>query len=185
VSVAAVVLAAGGGSRFSGPQHKLRAELRGRPILARVVDTALEAALDDVIVVTGAESFADLLPPGVVVVANPLWQEGMATSLAAGWRRAAERGHDAIVIGLADQPFVPAAAWRAVAAAPGPLVTAVFDGRRRPPVKLAAEVWPLLPESGDEGARALMPRRPSLVSEVACEGEPADIDTTEDAARWS
>jgi CTP:molybdopterin cytidylyltransferase MocA len=185
VSIAAVVLAAGGGSRFTGPQHKLRTELRGRAVVSRVLDTVLEAALDEVLVVTGAEPFTDLLPPGVVAVANPLWREGMATSLAAGWRCAAARDHDAIVVGLADQPFVPVAAWRAVAAAPGPLVTAVFDGRRRPPVKLAAEVWPLLPETGDEGARALMRRRPSLVSEVACEGEPADIDTTEDAARWS
>lgn len=185
MTVAAVLLAAGRGQRFAGPRNKLRVAFRGRPLACWALDAAAAAGLDDLLVVTGAEPLEDLLPSGAVEVRNPRWQEGMATSLTAGWRAAAARGHDAVVIGLADQPLVPPGAWTAVAAAPGSLATAVFDGRRRPPVRLAAEVWPLLPETGDEGARTLMRERPELVSEIACEGEPADIDTTEDAARWS
>ena len=34
----ALILAAGAGSRFRGPGHKLDAPLRGRPVLERAVD---------------------------------------------------------------------------------------------------------------------------------------------------
>jgi CTP:molybdopterin cytidylyltransferase MocA len=108
-----------------------------------------------------------------------------ASSLQAAVSWAGERQHEAVVVGLGDQPFVPSEAWTAVAAAASPVAVATFDGMRRPPVRLARSVWSLLPTVGDEGARVLMKRRPDLVCEVACEGQPVDIDNEEDLSRWS
>ncbi len=180
--VAAVLLAAGEGTRFAaGP--KLLAQFRGRPLLAWAIDPVLEAGLP-LVVVRGAVDLAGALAefgPAVTVVENSRWDEGQATSLRAGIAWCDAAGCSAAVIGLADQPFVPASAWRAVARASlAPIVAASFGGRRRPPVRLDRSAWPLLAGTGDEGARELMRRRPDLVAEVACEGEPADVDTVED-----
>ncbi len=189
MTTAAAILAAGGGSRFGGDSRsggKLRAVLRGRPLVQWAVDHALAAELDEVIVVTGALAIEDLLPDSVRVVHNRRWAEGIATSLACAIRAAHDEGHDALVIGLGDQPFVPPEAWRAVADTDAtPIAVATYEGKRRNPVRLGRAAWDLLPSTGDEGARRLMAERPELVTEVACAGDPADIDTQEDMNRWS
>lgn len=186
MTVAAVVLAAGAGSRFGGTEHKLQASFRGRPVLSWVLDAVTEAGFDQVYVVTGAHSVEDLITDDrVTIVANPDWAEGQSTSLGAAIDAVSADGHDALVVGLGDQPLVPAEAWRRVGEGSGEIVTATFDGKRRPPVKLARSIWVMVDRIGDAGARPLMERRPELVSEIACTGNPVDIDTLEDLRRWS
>ena len=184
MTTAALVLAAGEGSRFEGGVHKLLASFRGRPLWEWAVDAAIGAQLDATYVVTGAVDLP--LPVMAVEVHNEVWAQGQGTSLAVGVAAVRADGHDAVVVGLADQPLVGSDAWRAVAASTAsPIAVASFEGDRRPPVRLAAEVWPLLPTAGDEGARVVMRKRPDLVTAVPCSGQPVDIDTLEDLERWS
>jgi CTP:molybdopterin cytidylyltransferase MocA len=185
MTTAAIVLAAGAGSRFEGADHKLRAPFRGRPVCSWVFDAVATANFNHVYVVTGAVALDDLVPEGFEIVSADDWASGQAHTIQAGLRRADADGHDVVVIGLADQPLVPASAWRTVGASAGPIVVATFDGDRRPPVKFDRSVWPLLPTTGDEGARVVLRRHGDLVSEVACSGNPADIDTQKDLDQWS
>lgn len=186
MSIAGVILAAGEGSRFGGPGEKLLAPVRGRPLLAWAIEPAREAGLDEVVVVSGAADLADVVPDGVTLLHNDEWWLGQATSLGVALDWCQRQGHSSAVVGLGDTPALTASAWRTVAdAAGGPIVIATYGGRRSHPVRLDATVWTLLPTSGDEGARTLMARRPELVTEVACEGNPTDIDTREDLRRWS
>lgn len=180
MSVAAVVLAAGSGERFSAPQHKLRADLEGRPILAWALDAVLAAGFDDVLVVTGDDAFADLLPDTVTVVPCEDWTSGQAHSLQAGIAAAKKLGHDAVVVGLADQPLIGSKTWTSLRLTDGgPIVATMYAGRRRPPTRLAESVWHLLPDEGDVGARQLLKEHPELVTEVASAGDPIDVDTPE------
>jgi CTP:molybdopterin cytidylyltransferase MocA len=187
VTTTAVLLAAGGGTRFLGSTHKLLAILDGVPVFRRSIDQVIAADLDHLVVVTGAVAL-DIAVPGVTTVHNPKWQEGQASSLQLGLTTASAFDSDFVVVGLADQPFVPASAWRAVAASDStaPIVVATYNGVRGPnPVRLHSSVWPLLPTDGDEGARPLMRLHPEWVDEVACEGSAADIDTLEDLGSWT
>ena len=186
--VSAIVLAAGGGSRFGG--GKLLAKLGGRPILGAVLHNLREAPVDETVVVVGAE--AERLREicahyGVRTVANGEWERGQSTSVLAGLRAC---GGQAAVVLLGDQPFVGAGAVERLFAAfanGAEVAVATYGGKRRNPVLFSREVWPLLEAelAGDEGARSVLRRHPELVVEVPCEGvgDPTDVDTREDLRR--
>jgi CTP:molybdopterin cytidylyltransferase MocA len=172
------VLAAGSGSRFTGPTHKLDSPLGDTTVLAQALRSALAAALGPVVVVTGEREFP--LPPGVLQLTNPHWSEGLASSLQVAVAHAREIGAVNLVVGLGDQPLVLPETWLQVAQCPAPVAVATYEGVRGNPVKLAATVWDALPHEGDEGARAVMRSHPEWVMEVPCHGSAADVDTTQD-----
>lgn len=183
--VGGVLLAAGGGTRFADPGHKLRAELNGRALFQWSIDALIGAGLPSLAVVTGAVDLSDLIPAGVDRLANPAWREGQATSLAVAVRWATAHHLSALLVGLGDQPRITSSAWRTVAATDRtPVTIATYAGRRGHPVRLAREIWDRLPVTGDRGAGELIAGSPELVTEVACEGDASDIDTVEDLTRW-
>jgi len=204
--ILAVLLAAGGGTRFAGPHHKLDSVVDGETLFDRSLrhmlagttlatpdtpatsDTSDTPAAHDtmVAVVTGATSRQ--VPVEVHLVHNDRWADGQATSIASAIELADQLGADAIVFGLADQPFIGPEAWAAIVTAPAewPIVVATYAGRRGPhPVRLHRSVWPLMPSSGDDGARNVFRAHPALVHEVPCTGSADDIDTLEDLQRWT
>lgn len=192
MSVAAVILAAGSGSRFNGddadaqPGAKLLVMVKGHPVLTWALAPALAAGFDDVVVVGGAADLSAVVPESVMLLQNDDWPLGLATSLKVGLDWCGAHGHDRAVIGLGDMPGLAPVAWRAIATeSKGPMVFATYHGKRGHPVRLDAEIWSMLPSSGEEGARSLARRYPELVHEVACVGATDDIDTPEDLRRWS
>ena len=189
MTTAAVVLAAGAGSRFAGPQHKLRTRLAdGRTLAEHAVAAARASAIGPVVVVVGATplELPDEIAGDVEQVTNPHWATGQASSLQTAVAAARRLGVDAIVVGLADQPGIPAEAWRRVAASTSPIAVATYadsGDAPRNPVRLHRDVWPRLPTDGDHGARQLIRWHPELVERIPCPGSAADVDTIADLRR--
>lgn len=183
---AVAVLAGGVGSRFLGRKSKLLTEFRGRPMVSWVLEAALWADVDEYLVVTGAVELGELIPDDFHVLHNGDWKRGMATSLQVAIRWCKEREHEGLTVGLGDQPGVLGSAWRIISDARElPISVASYGGKRRNPVRLEKAVWDMVPDTGDEGARAVMREHPELVQTIECEGDPFDIDTMEDLRRWS
>ncbi len=84
VSVAGVILAAGAGTRFNGadaaPGAKLLVSVKGVPLVVAAITPALEADLDELIVVEGAVSLAEVIPDGVRLLHNDDWECGQAVN---------------------------------------------------------------------------------------------------------
>jgi len=176
-STLAVILAAGEGSRFNAPEHKLESKLKKKPLVWWAATHAIAAGFAEVLVIEGSIELANLVPAEVSLVHNHDWADGQSRSLQVATHYAEMAGYESLVIGLGDQPFVPPEAWRLVAASDSPIAIASFDKHATPPVRLHGDVWGLLPLDGDEGARQLLRSRPELVTEIACPGSAVDVDT--------
>jgi len=185
-AVTAVLLAAGSGSRFSGNSHKLLTVISGRTVFSWALQNCLAAQFQHVIVVTGAVDLsaqiteAKFAAENLIEVHNENWQTGMASSLQCAISEAQRYGASSVVVGLADQPAIRPSSWQRIATATAPLAVATYNGVRGNPVRIHAELWPLLPTNGDEGARSLFKSHKDLLEEVACDGSAQDLDTSSD-----
>jgi len=193
---AAVILAAGVGSRFGG--GKVRAPLEGRPLLAHVLAAVREAGIGRVVVVLGRDAGAVLdavrdVDPGVLervlVTVNPTPERGLATSLRLGFGAATAVAPPAgVLVLLGDQPRVRADVLRvlcgAVASAHAIAVVPRYAGDAAPnPVLLLPAGWPLVEGlTGDRGLGPLLAADPARVVRVAVPGANPDVDTPADLA---
>ena len=193
---AAVILAAGVGSRFGG--GKVRAALEGRPLLAHVLAAVREAGIGRVVVVLGRDAGAVLdavrdVDPGVLervlVTVNPTPERGLATSLRLGFGAATAVAPPAgVLVLLGDQPRVRADVLRvlcgAVASAHAFAVVPRYAGDAAPnPVLLLPAGWPLVEGlTGDRGLGPLLAADPARVVRVAVPGANPDVDTPADLA---
>ena len=193
MKTAALILAAGESRRFGEP--KQLADWGGRPLLEHVAGRTAEwPQVDEVYAVLGAEAeqiMEQVDLPGVTVIENLDWREGIASSLRAGLDALlGDREAGAALVVLADQPMVPAAAverlFEARRRSGRPVILPRYRFLRGHPVLLDRWLWPRLVAGleGDQGARNLFLAHPEWVEEVTIgEDAPRDIDTREDLNR--
>lgn len=185
---AVIVLAAGTGSRFGAPGHKLMQHLGAFSVLGTTLRQVLSTHLPVVVVTT--EGLADaashhvasrdvvVVPAVGTTTSQPL---GMGYSIAMG---VSARPHaNGWLVLPGDMPMVQPRTLLAVAAALDhyPIAYAQHRGRRGHPVGFGAELYSeLVKLSGEEGARRLIARYPAHGVEVNDPGVLIDVDTEAD-----
>ena len=170
--VAALILAAGLSSRF-GDGHKLLADLDGKPVLRHVVEHAQASSASPILLVTGHRAGEVRAAAGsdVIVVHNPSYAEGLASSLRAGLS-ALPQGLDGIIVCLGDMPDVSPATFEALIAAFNPvegraICLPVTGGKRGNPTLWSLQFLPdLMRLDGDSGARSLFGSHAEWICEV-------------------
>jgi molybdenum cofactor cytidylyltransferase len=211
--LAAIVLAAGAGSRYSSqPGAKLLTELDGRPVLSHVLMAVREADPATTVVVLGhgaAEIERTIHWRGELRVINWAPQRGLASSLQAGIHAllALPDSFDGAFIVLGDQPRLRTDVLSALAAAAGrvrpadrPLVVPCYGASTgaaaleaatadrgpgpRNPVLLLRPAWSWVDElEGDRGLAPLIDRNPDQVLDVPVSGDMPDVDEPADLER--
>jgi molybdenum cofactor cytidylyltransferase len=190
MTTAAVVLAAGAGSRFGG--GKLRALLGGRPILSHVVEAARSAGLAPIVIVVPPNGELDDLDLGAVRrVVNPEPAEGLSSSVRLGLRALdMDADVEAAAILPGDQPLVRPEVIHALLVALDESPTTPFvapryavDGARNP-ILARRSIWRLADElAGDSGFGPVLATHPELIRLVPVPGANPDIDTQADLDR--
>lgn len=185
--VGGIILAAGASRRMG--QNKLLLPLPdGRTVIETVLDNALSAGLDDLVLISGAERAAieaAAAGRGVRTVHNPGYEQGQSTSMRQGLL-ALPTGHAALFI-LGDQPLIKGDIHARIVSLyreSGARIIAPRgrEGRRGNPCLFAPELFgELLAVAGDQGGRPVLSAHAAEISFVDMDDDAVllDIDTPE------
>ncbi|MEY3623125.1 MAG: hypothetical protein RLZZ407_684 [Pseudomonadota bacterium] len=179
--VAIVLLAAGNARRFGA--DKLMADFEGAPLGLRAAHelVGVAAAAHFAVCQPEARIAAHYTRLGFDIVDNANPGIGLSGSLHLAVEAALRTDAQALLIALADMPFVQAAHVEALMAACADDVVASFDGHQpMPPAIFPRSHWPdLLATVGDAGARHILAHAEKLTAPA---GTLCDIDTADDLA---
>jgi molybdenum cofactor cytidylyltransferase len=191
--ITALIPAAGMSTRLG--RNKLLLSFKGKPLIARAVDTLLASAVDDIIVILGHQAEQVRAAIGqrpVRFVENPDYPEGLSSSVRVGFATIPSGTH-AIMIYLADQPLLEPGevnflirAFARAGETGKSIVVPFFRGQRGNPVIVNSsyQAW-ILSIAGDIGCRRVIKQNPDQVLMVEMETDHVvrDIDTMEEYER--
>lgn len=184
----AILLAAGRGRRFDpeGQVSKLHQELQdGVSVIEQSAQHLISVLPQCHIVTRNANDWPPhfLTQFASAITICPDAGLGMAHSLVWGAQQLPP-ACDAVIIALADMPFVKSSTIKAIAAAlqnGAQIVVPVYQGQRGNPVGFAKSLFVELQQlQGDQGARALLKSHSVFEVDVDDAGILRDIDTPED-----
>jgi molybdenum cofactor cytidylyltransferase len=187
-NIGAIILAAGGSSRFGQPKQLL--PFRGESLVRRAVRAATEGGCGRIAVVVGAERDLielELRETPAFVIYNPQWERGLGASIRSGLQdlRSAHSKVDAAVVLACDQPFVEGRTISALITmrkdSGKPIVASRYAGTLGVPALFDRTCFEALLALPDEsGAKALIDSRAGDVAEIEFEQGAFDIDTPAD-----
>jgi molybdenum cofactor cytidylyltransferase len=190
MSIAAVILAAGGSRRLGRP--KQLEPWGDTNLLGHVVARTNEFPVEEVWVVVGYEAdriLAETELGEAGVVENPEWEEGIASSIRVGLDALTRLSRcDQALIVIGDQPAVPVEVVDELLASHArsdkPVSVPKYRYTSGNPVLVDRLLWPrLMSLAGDEGAGRLWQAHPEWVNEVwFSDLAPRDVDTERDVA---
>jgi molybdenum cofactor cytidylyltransferase len=183
--VAAVVLAAGGSTRFGEP--KQLALFRGETFVRHVVAATIEAGCAPVVVVVGedaAQIALELTGLAASIVMHPQWSIGLGSSIGVGVQHMIDSAAelDAAILLACDQPFVSAATLRQLIqlrlTSGKPIVASAYAATLGIPALFDRSCFPdLLQLKGDSGAKGIIFSRQHDVAPFNFPAAAIDIDT--------
>ncbi|WP_400164516.1 nucleotidyltransferase family protein [Brevibacillus sp. TJ4] len=192
--IGAIILAAGMSSRMGSAKQFL--PLGEKPLFRHAVDRAVASGLAPILVVGGEhheklrEQTSDL--PQVEVFHNPHYATGMASSLACGIRAMTGKA-DAVLVFLADQPYVPGQVIQALVDtyrqqrdAGVRIVRPLYAGEAGHPVLFDAALFAELAQvTGDQGGKEVVSQYKQHLRTIPFERAEwgLDVDTPDDYRR--
>lgn len=181
-----ILLAAGHSRRF-GPDNKLLADLKDRPLISYAATTSRAMPCQTHFAVISDPALGPLLD-GFELLTPEGDAADQAASLRAGIRAAAHLGATRALLMLGDMPFVTQdLALRVLGATTKTSASAATDGQRpMPPACFPSALFPqMLTLTGDQGARALLRSIAPAFLVPAPARALLDIDTVEQLTQAS
>jgi len=186
--IGAVILAAGGSSRFQQPKQLIM--FRSKSFVRRVIDATREAGCSPVVVVIGSDGervVRELEGTNAISVENKGWQQGIGSSIRIGVQGLIDHAPDidAIVLLVCDQPEVNADTIRNLITLREQTNKSIVASSYADTLGVAALFdrsffQELLSLANEAGAKSIILRNRQRVAEFDFPQGAVDIDTRED-----